>query len=265
MERSIRIFSLITVIGVVALVGAQAGRSGPQEVRGRTHDGAQYAARVGGDAHRTHTSKPENVLQQLIEWNFCLQQNHAIELAKEQGRNQTVDDVIKLNCYHMLTVMEPDQQQHEMHDVWQTDVYVPNDAGWAAVCRAPSLAREILTIDPLVAQKIQTAWDEVSREDVKDVRELGERLMKEPGFNELSAQEKNVRFHEEYKKVLAKMPKRTPAQNYALALDKSNKFIIHAMALVNDRQHAEVRAFLERYERDLREVMAGKRPAFINP
>lgn len=263
MEKSLRILGLVSVLGAVGIVTGQVQRVG----RVLTGQGGQVASRVDNceGAGSKRASTPETVLQQILSWHFSNLQNQAIEVAKEQGREEAVGDVIKVNCYHMLTLMRPDQQQHEMHDVWQVQAFVPNDAGWKAVCTAPSLAKEILSVDLKAAKEIQDAWEADGRESVKDVTALGKRLLQEPGFKQLSPQDQNGRFRAEYSKLLAQMPKRTPAQNYGLAVDRSRKILAFAFERLNDRQIAEIKRFAERYDRDLNAVMAGKRPAFLNP
>jgi len=262
MEKSLRILGLIGVIGSVAIVAAQTN-----QVRQPVGERAQSVTQAGAGqvAAPTTAYRPDNSLQRAMRYHMSNLQNLEIETAKEQGKDQLVDDIIKVNCYYTLATMRPDQQKHEMTDVWQVQQFVPNDPGWKAVCAAPTMVKEVLALDAKVDQKIGAAMATDVNVYQKLARDISQKLSKEPGFDSWPQEVKVARFKALYDAEKAKLPARTPAQNYADACKRSAKILNDATAMLRDSQSAEVHRIFALYDADMKRATSGARLSFLKP
>lgn len=251
MEKTLRILALVGVIGAFGIVAA----------RGFYGDQGQIASKDGDHGGRP-AYKASNAVQKVLKWHFINRQNAEIELAQATGKDSVVDNVIKVNCYYVLTVEQPDEQKHEINDVWQTSKWVPNDAGWAAVSKAPSLVHELLTVDTETLSKVQAKWDEVEDAFMKPYRDAIHRAAATPGFDSLPELERNRLIQKETDKVNAG---RSIVERSAASVVRSKKVIDYVRSLLSPAQKAEFDQILGQFNKALDNVVAGKAPTFINP
>lgn len=254
MEKTLQLLGLLAIVGSAAIVGAQVRSQGPTSPP--STGGAAMAKPI--------SSANRNALQDVLLWHFSNKQNYAIEVAIEKKQNDIISAAVKMNCYHTLTVLNPEQQARETRDVWQVDRYVPNDPGWKAVTAAPSLANHILTISPEVDKKIRIEWGKEPNPYAQEFEKLVDELMKRPGFKDLPQSEQQRIAFEENKKLIARRPKRTPAENYALAVGRSSRVIAASRPFLTDEQRQELDAFLARYDADFAAVELGRPPSFLS-
>jgi len=257
MEKTLRILALAGVVGGAALVFSQA------RDHQTLHAGHHFEQLAGkSPATANHAYVESNVLQSIMQWHFCALQNAAIDVADEQNREDLVANIIKVNCYYMLALMRPDQQMHEIHDVWSVQQWVPNDNGWQAVCKSPTLVKEILTVTPDVATKVQQKWDDVSEAFVRPHREAMRRAAETPGFDNLSKVEQHKLIQAANQKVIGG---RTRVQLSAANVARTQSVLDFARSIVTRAQRDEIDMLLAKYDKELKAVIAGRAPSFLTP
>ena len=240
-------------ISAAVTVSAQVRLKSPGVTKAGEFSG-QVATRDDGSGKFAY--KKSNVVQQVLQASLNAKANVLIDVAQEQGHEASVSKLVLANDYIMLTLMRPDQQQHEIHDVWQVEKFVPGNKDWAEVCKAPSLIRELDKIDPAAAKKIEAAWEKVW-DDLRDpLWAVEKRLLAEPGFNSLSAQEKQDRVFTE----MQKLPKKAPAQIQAETIARWSGLLETTRLFLNKAQQAEFDGFVSRHEAALAKASSGVIP-----
>lgn len=207
-----------------------------------------------------HPYVEPNTVQKQMQFAFIGKQNQFIEQVTASGREDLVAGLIKVNCYAMLTVMRPDEQQHEMHDVWQVDVWVPRDPQWAAVCKAPSMVNSLLKVSPEVCAKIQAEADRLSDLAMAPFRAMMNRLEADPAYRALSKEEQIERMRAENRKLYAGRSKADLAAENGTRCDRMLNFI---RPLLNRAQQSEFDTIRAQFDSGVASVMKGQTPSYL--
>ena len=200
--------------------------------------------------------RPSNIVQRVLQTALNAKANVLIDVAQGQGLEASVSKLVLANDYVILTLMRPDEQQHEIHDVWQVEKFVQGNKDWEEVCKAPSLIRELDKIDAVTAKSVEAAWESVWNDLRGPLWSVEKRLMSEPGFNSLSAQEKQDRVFAE----MQKLPKKSPAQIQAETIARWSGLLETTRACLTKAQRAEFDGFVSRHEAALAKASSGVVP-----
>lgn len=263
MEKTLQILGLLAIVGSAAIVGAQVHSHGGTAVTLGGHTVRSGEAVSTGMAQMID-ARDRTALQDAILSYFINRQNHAIEVAREKGQEDVVAAVIKMNCYHVLTMMDPSQQRREINQVWQVNRFVPNDQGWKAVTQAPSLANEILKLSPTTEKAVRAEMQKQRKLGASQTQRMITELLARPGFKDLSKQEQHRIIFEESKKLEAGRPKTTAAQRYEKAAERALAVLEALRPVLTKAQAREMDGFVDRYHADLNLVTSGRKPVFLS-
>lgn len=211
LKLTLRALGAIGILGTVALVMAQqiaskeTGGNGPQKATGSRSRAGGGAAIVNGRTYKRMESahpgpwkfEAPTAAQHVLKSWIISETNRLIDLAKAQSQPERVQGIIEAQCYYILTTMRPDEQKHEMYDVWNVDVWQAGGK-WDHVTSAPSLVNALAKIEAKQNATISAIWDKAREDHMRPYMELSRRITKEVGNDQ-------VRHHQRYTEELRKL------------------------------------------------------------
>jgi hypothetical protein len=237
------------VYGVAQSIATKADQGG----QGRPGAGALRANQAGKPSSYV---KP-NVVQELLRYCIITEGNALGDKAKAEGRPSVLTKIVETYCYHTLTTMRPDEQQHEIHDVWQIGVW-KKDGSWDHIAAAPSLAKEILNVDAVTAKKVNALWEKSVDQVMGPYIELSKRLWEQAGHDRAKY---DALYKVEHAKLRASMVKNAAGKPSSPNVMKS--LVDEAKAVMPKAMAMEFEQFYLNCRRDMIAVAAGATPSFI--
>lgn len=190
------------------------------------------AERAGGQAIASMVrSSPQNEAVSAMRSQISGQVNTLWHEAKAAGRGDAAERLMQVACWSALTTMTPDQQKHEIQNVWQLGKYKPN-GDWDHVTKAPSLVNSLLDVPAEKSAKIKSLRDAARRSAMAPYDDLTERV------NDRVRQEGgdfSAIYNADLKKLHVELASQYARRN-KLSLDTSNPDAVPAMLA---RQTAE--------------------------
>jgi hypothetical protein len=252
MEKTLRLLGLAAVVCTVAIVAAQ--QSAARKGGGSGQVGDSLAT-----ASKTPAALKENAVVHVMLRYFSGRQNYELNNAKARGREDLVDPIIRAACAGMLMVKTPEQQKYEIEQVWQTSKWVPNNPGWAAVCRTPSLVNELLKLDASALAKVEAFGDQRWTQLMKPYDDISDRIFAMPEYKAAKTQqERNVIHQKYYNPELAKIPQSVRSQR---AMDADREIMDFAESTLTGAALAEFKKIRARADKVIDDAAAGKQIA----
>lgn len=265
MQTSLRALTALAILGTVGFIVAQqvassAGQgSNSQLSRRGSADGDR--ATINGQPFRAvrnqhpgpWTFTPPTGAQKVLQRYIPAETNRLIALAEASGKGARISKIIEVQCYYMLAVMRPDEQKHEIYDVWNVDVWKPGGQ-WDHVTSAPPLVHELASMSDAQGQAIHAAFARREDEWMQPFMDLNHRIAKEVGKD---MERFRTRYNEELKKLIGGRTKADLGQAYVAKLEQGMK---EAYALLTSSQKREWDLILSNFKSDALAAYNGESP-----
>jgi hypothetical protein len=242
---------ILAAFGAMACVAISLGQAYSSAGQARDKKGGvEYATTADGQRYRAlkdtvggFQAEPLNAVQRVLSYHLINVQNHLIE---KHGDDQVTAKVILGHCESQLTLRTPQQQKHEIYDVWDIDLWTPGPQ-WEALVGTPSLADAILRIDPKVEKEIAAFEDRVSDEFMKPMRDF----IKREGLAGLPKEEAQRRLQEWSASQYAGV---TMVERSRRAVERSQRVLDFARTRLNAEQRAEMDRILRLFDEKMANV-----------
>lgn len=265
MQTSLRALTALAILGTVGFIVAQqvassGGQGSSSQPSGRgsangdraTINGQLYQA-VRNQHPGPWTFAPPTGAQKVLQRYIPAETNRLIELAEASGKSGRISKIIEVQCYYMLAVMRPDEQKHEIYDVWNVDVWKPGGQ-WDHVISAPTLVHDLAVMSDTQGQAVRAAFAKRENEWMQPFMDLNHRIAEEVGKD---MERFRSRYNEELKKLIGSRTKADLGQAYVAKLEQGMK---EAYALLTPVQKREWDLILSNLKSDALAAYNGDSP-----
>lgn len=232
MKTHTKILAGVGALACVAIVYGQSYGAG----QARQRQGGGEVRSANGDLYRAASStvggykaEPMTVMQGVLSRHMVNIQNHLIE---KYNNEKVTSEVILGHCESQLLLRTPNQQKHELFDVWDIDVWKPGPK-WDAMVDTPSLVNELLRVDPKVEKEIAALENRLWDEFMKPMQDF----IKREGLADMPKDEAQRRLQAWNQQHYAGV---TMVERSRRAVERSQKVIDFARTKLTQQQAAEM-------------------------